>query len=242
MKNPNYTYFMDIYPYALAKIDDINLNKLLSKNPALLYRRLWSYMMNAIPKFTSPKGMDELLIYVRPVFKDNSFTADGIAATFDTKITEPDMACISVGDMVVNCYDSTAEEPDTSMYDPVMGIITFDVAPTEGTEIEVDFYTDGYFIKIKPYNTYIATISQILGSCIELMWFTRVANNWLRMAPKAKDKNFKIDSSWNTQKSDDGRIQAITQSLNTEMREFELMLENKRIVKSQDQVVSVIGG
>lgn len=241
LKNPNYTYFADVYPYALAKIDDIRLDKLLGRNPALLYRRMWLYMMNAIPKFTSPKGIKEILKYEKPIFSDFSQTGDGVNATFNTLNVDVDMAFISINGVVVNYYDSNDDKPDTSVYNPVLGTVTFDVAPELGADIDVDFYNDGYFIELKNDHPYIETIKSILGTCIELMWFTRIANNWLRIAPKLKDKNFSIDSSWNTEKADDARTKETKRTLNTEMRDFEAELAYQEIVPAQKQLLKSAG-
>lgn len=232
------TSFMEVYTYGFAEIEDVRLDNLMSENPALFLRRVWDYLRNAIPLFTSPMGIQSKLNdYTEPVFSDATFETDGETTAF-VGTPEMEYVVVTVDDSVVASIETTTEATANGVtYNYETGEITFDVAPQAGT-IYVDYYTDGYF------NSELNTQElYILGVCFRVVWFNKIANTFLRTTPKIKDKNFNMDSSWGMEQADTAKLRAMRSELTDAMAAYENTLAYKTTVPMTSQLLnkSIIG-
>lgn len=226
------TQFSEVYPYGLNGIDDIRLEQLKVNDPALYLNRLWAYLQNAIPYFTSPQGIqDKINDYVEPEFSDFDFVGDGETTVFVVD-KEKEFVCVENAENEPIAVIITAQSTSVNgvTYDPIEGTLTFDTAPDY--EFYVDLYTDGYF------NSKLNIQEMaILGIAFRLCWFKKIANTFLRTTPKIKDKNFNMDSSWGVEQADTARVKALKVELVDAMADYEQYLAYKAVVPSSRQLL-----
>lgn len=230
------TPFFDVYEYAFTEIDDVRMSTLMDENPALFLSRCWEYLRNAIPLFTSPKGMqDKLKDYVEPTYSEQHFNGDGTETTFNG---EPDMdyVIVSVDTIVKAVIDTTDAEGETVTvngitYNITTGEITFTEAP-QGS-IFVDYNTNGYF-NAELNHDEIA----ILAKCFSVVWFNKNANTFLRTTPKIKDKNFNTDSSFGVEQADTAKLRSMRIELHDMMAQYENSLAYKSVVPISSQLLN----
>lgn len=227
------TNFADVYEYAVAEIDDVRLENLKKTNPALYLRRLWDYLRNAIPLFSSPMGMvKKLENYVAPTFDDETFVCDGQTTVF-TLSTGGECICVTNdrGNVVAVIIPAESTTDRGVTYDEETHTLTFATAPHG--EIYVDLYTDGYF----NFDLNIKELS-ILGIAFRLVWFSKIANTFLRTTPKIKDKNFNMDSSWGVEQADTAKVKSLKTELVDAMKEYENSLAYGVVVPSARQLLN----
>lgn len=231
------TNFLDVYEYAFTEIEDVRLDNLMSENPALFLRRCWDYLRNAIPLFTAPKGMqDKLKDYEQPQFDSQSFVGDGTSTAF---AGSPGMADVTIliGEVVVAVLSASEASPIATQngvsYDFETGTIEFDVAPEADADIQVDYYTDGYFNR----ELSVEEIA-ILAKCFSVVWFNKIANTFLRTTPKIKDKNFNTDSSFGVEQADTAKLRAMRIELQDMMSDYEQTMAYKVVVPTGKQLLN----
>ena len=231
------TYFADVYPYGLNEIDDVRLDNLKSNDPALYLRRLWDYLKNAIPRFTSPKGIQaKVSNYTEPKFSDYTFYGDQQTTVFSVD-ADMEYVCVMMGNNNMPIATIVVDGDTTTVngvtYDKINGTLTFEVAPQ--FEFYVDLYKDGYFNEELNEQE-----MSILGVAFRLVWFSKLANTFLRTTPKIKDKNFNMDSSWGVEQADTARVRALKVELVDAMADYEQDLAYKAVVPTGRQLLRQI--
>ena len=102
------TPFFDVYEYAFTEIDDVRMSTLMDENPALFLSRCWDYLRNAIPLFTSPKGMQKKLAdYSAPISSSQTINGDGTTTTY-AGTPNMDYVVVSSTDGVIAVIDTTS--------------------------------------------------------------------------------------------------------------------------------------
>lgn len=229
------TQFSDAYEYSLAEIDDIRLIQLDVANPALYLYRLFSYMQNAIARVTNPKGIQERIgNYTEPILKQSTHTGDGTTTVFTVG---ENADCVTVsdkdGEIIATIIPSESSSANGITYNAENGTITFDVAPAQGYVFNADLYTDGYFnVELNIYEM------NILGIAFRYVWFSKIANTFLRTTPKIKDKNFNMDSSWGVEQADTAKLRAMKTDLVDAMADYERYLAYYSTVPNTWQLIN----
>lgn len=217
--------------YCEKYVDDIRLQELLQTDTPLYARKMWGYFSAAIPLFNIPAEMQDYLLgtaekprLTEPVFADKRYIVSE-TQTSDFTISLGDQykgfelfSCrILSTDSVGNLIEVPTE---IASYDSETGEVTI-VATTEypvqeGTILDFDFYTDGYFTE-----TLTPAIMNILGMCFQVVWLNRFATDWLSLVSKIEDKSFYEQNRANKENADTSRLVFARQQLAGEMRRFE---------------------
>ena len=99
------------------------------------------------------------------------------------------------------------------------GDVTLQEVVGSGVEIQLDFYTDGYFD-----HDLTDEMKNILGLCLQYVWERRFNNDFLYRTPKVKDRNFDTGNEANWISKGTERLRAIYGQLNSAMIGFEQAL------------------
>ena len=220
-----------ITEYCAGSINDQVLQALAVEDKPLYARRMWGYLLRAIPEFNLPANMPLYLMgtpddpkLVKPVFGNMYYTiAEDITDTFTLTLDENgkgyELFCCRLVE-----YDDFENQIllQTSgiTYDAEAGTVTFTATPEnpilKGTTFDMDFYKDGYFVETLSHE-----IMHILSICFEIAWQKRFNNDWLSNVSKVEDKSFSEQNRANKENADTARLQEIRTQLAEEMRRYE---------------------
>ena len=220
-------------------VDDETLQALAVENKPLYARRMWGYLLRAIPKFTLPANMPLYLMgtenspkLVEPVFGSLLYTTtQDITDEFTLTLDEN-----GKGYELFNCQMVEYDDFDNQVLSPMSGItydgetgtVTFNATPEnpipKGTTFDMDFYKDGYFVE-----TLSPEIMHILGVCFEVAWQETFMNNWLSNVSKVEDKSFFEQNRANKIKADTERYEKLKITLAEDMRRYEQNLNYRKM-------------
>ena len=217
------TLFSDVLTgYAMQFIDDVRWQEQLSLNPAQFFRAKSQTLISAIPRFNRPPNMQEYLKYEAPSY------ADAIHAVLDTDTFPLTITTTATGFDLCNVGYVTTDSVGGATYTPITGF-TYDAETGEvviqdelpvGTEIDIDFYTDGYFV-----NDLDDTQKRLLGLCVAYDWYYRFENAFLNVLNPITDKTFTPRSATAEDKrANTGRYAEIMRQLSSEMLAYEQRL------------------
>ena len=217
------TLFSDVLTgYAMQFIDDVRWQEQLSLNPAQFFRAKSQTLISAIPRFNRPPNMQEYLKYEAPAY------ADAIHAVLDTDTFPLTITTTATGYDLCNVGYVTTDSVGGATYTPITGFI-YDAETGEvviqdelpvGTEIDIDFYTDGYFV-----NDLDDTQKRLLGLCVAYDWYYRFENAFLNVLNPITDKTFNPRSATAEDKrANTGRYAEIMRQLSSEMLAYEQRL------------------
>ena len=217
------TLFSDVLTgYAMQFIDDVRWQEQLSLNPAQFFRAKSQTLISAIPRFNRPPNMQEYLKYEAPAYADEIHTVldtDTFPLTITTTATGFDLC--SVGYVTTDSVGGATYTSITGFtYDAETGAIVVQDALPVGTEIDMDFYTDGYFV-----NDLDDTQKRLLGLCVAYDWYYRFENAFLNVLNPITDKTFSPRSATAEDKrANTGRYAEIMRQLSSEMIAYEQRL------------------
>lgn len=206
-----------ITDYAMVEIDDLRMRTELQDNPALFFRGMSLYMKNAIPYFNNPPEMQGWLKNTLPSFADYYWTVP-------TDTTEATVVPTGQPGYEIMSVQIRSEEDNGvvgvtpyigATYDSETGNVTFPAGLTEGTQFQMDFYTDGTFD-----NDLTEEEKRILGLCVDYVWNVRFSGNWLNMQPKVQDANFTVGSEANYTRAQTERMRQKRIALNDEIHKY----------------------
>lgn len=209
-----------ITEYAAVEISDVRLDELLETNPALYFRKMAGYVLNAIPRFNRPPEIRTWLTYTAPIFDDLYYTSDTtqvLPVTVDTGKTDFDLC--SVGLIGTDALGNPYYTPVTASYDSDTGEVVIQSDLQAGQEVQFDFYTDGSFT-----NTLTVDMLRILSLCMQYVWESRFTNDFLIQFPKIKDKSYGVEAEANTSRAGTERLRMLKEQLNAEMLRYEQTL------------------
>lgn len=222
-----------ISDYAMVEINDIRLDRVLTDNPALFYRRMWLYFSHGLPQFSRPPEIRQYLEtgLIAPEFADFEWVSTD-ESVLDSETVETGLigyelfSCALVetdgaGNTIYTAY------PDAE-YDPETGEVEFPAQSAVGLEYTMDFYTDGSFAQ-----TLTRTQKRILGLCTHAAWESRFTNDFLKRQPKNKSKSFDTISEAATTAADTVRIKVVRANLETEIEKYERDCEYATEVPNQ---------
>lgn len=218
-----------ITDYAMVEIDDLRMRTELQDNPALFFRGMSLYMKNAIPYFNNPPEMQGWLKNTLPSFADYYWTVP-------TDTTEETVVPTGQPGYEIMSVQIRSEEDNGvvgvtpyigATYDSETGNVTFPAGLTEGTQFQMDFYTDGTFD-----NDLTEEEKRILGLCVDYVWNVRFSGNWLNMQPKIQDANFSVGSEANYTRSQTERMRQKRIALNDEIHKYAQNIAYREIGKA----------
>ncbi len=218
------TQYCDVY------VDDINLKKLLYTNTPLYARRMWQILRPSIALFTIPAEMQIYLTgttshkkLTEPLFNSYRFIADKTytsTVTLNLEEEYKNFELFSSNRIETDEYGGVSTVEFPALYDEKNGKIDISASEEkpliEGTVIDFDFYTDGYFEE----NLSLEMLN-ILGVCFQFVWTDRFNTDWLSNVSKIEDRNFSEQNRANKMRADTQRLESIGQKLSGMMRRFE---------------------
>ena len=159
-----------ITDYAMVEIDDLRMRTELQDNPALFFRGMSLYMKNAIPYFNNPPEMQGWLKNTPPSFADYCWTVPTDTAE-ETVVQTGQLGYELMSVQILSEEDNGVVGVTPyigATYDSETGNVTFPAGLTEGTQFQMDFYTDGTFD-----NDLTEEEKRILGLCVDYVWNVR---------------------------------------------------------------------
>lgn len=206
-----------ITDYAMVEIDDLRMRAELQDNPALFFRGMSLYMKNAIPYFNNPPEMQQWMKNTPPSFADYNWTVP--TDTAEETVVQTGQLGYELMSVQILSEEENGVVGVTpyigATYDSETGNVTFPAGLTEGTQFQMDFYTDGTFD-----NDLTEEEKRILGLCVDYVWNTRFSGNWLNMQPKIQDANFSVGSEANYTRSQTERMRQKRIALNDEIHKY----------------------
>ena len=230
-----------ITQYCSRYVDDIRLTDLAETDAPLYARRMYQYLMPAIPLFSVPTEMQEHLLgtitnpkLVEPQYDSTLYTVDeDYNTTLEISLGE-EFIGYEICACRIKSTDDTGEiilMPIAVDYNSATGVVTIDATienPIEsGTILDFDFYKDGYFTE-----TLTPTIMNILGMCFQVIWLEGFSTEWLSMVTKVEDESFYEQNRANNKRADAEKLKLARQQLAGEMRRYEQNLYKKSYVRN----------
>lgn len=215
------TTFEQIECAAMTYIkNDLSLDWDLKNRLPVFYRRMWNYMLAAIPLFNKPPTMlARLHSYTEPQYSDvlYSVTEDPANGTITVATGITGMDICSAGIVSDDEFGNPQYLPLTvDSYDAEIGTVVISGGISIGDEIDIDFYASGSFEA-----DLNATESDILAFCIYDVWEHRFDNNALERASKIRDANFTTISEASQTNAGTDRQTAVDRQLFDKLRMYE---------------------
>lgn len=226
--------------YGLVAINDMRLYEELEANPALFFRKMAQYMVNAIPLFNRPPEIVTHLVCLAPQYDDYQYTVPSDASfpvTLETGKLDYELCCVTILGTDEHGNPEYTEVTDF-VYDSETGNLTLNTETAEGTVYDINFYTDGKFV-----NELAMEVKMILGECLHLVWEQRFSASWLDRAQKPRDKTFDLPNEANWTRAQMEKAELVRQRLNGLIYAFEQRVEYNRVFprgRTMPTVVSVV--
>lgn len=226
--------------YCSVYVDDMRLEELAEADQPLWARKMWGYLLPAISLFTVPTEIQDFLVgdttkpkLVYPQYADTLYTVTDGEKTVDFTV---ELGEEYAGYEVCACRvmgkknGTTFYSPLTVVsYDSTTGNVMIAASKTnpvaEGSVIDFDFYTDGYFV-----NDLSTDVQNILGMCFQVVWQDRFNTDWLSNVSKVEDKSFFEQNRANKERADTERLEMLRRKLAGEMRLFEQNAYYRKVV------------
>ena len=186
-------------------------------NPAQFGIRMEMYMLNGIALFTRPELVQDLLADREDAKVDN----------LQTILEEPtkSLKTDKKGFDEVNATYIKGIDEDTDMpivenlplsYNKETGEIVFVEEQPIGTDIDIDFYKDGYFNQ-----DLNLTEKRILGRCIQESWENKFMGREIDRMLIIEDRQTKVANQANRSNSLTQRFEVLSGVLQAEMQRYE---------------------
>ncbi len=217
------TLFSDVLTqYAMQFIDDVRWTEQLTLNPAQFFRAKSQALISAIPRFNRPPNIQQYLKYIEPSYSDTTHTVintDVFPLTVETGNSGYELC--SVGYVLTDSVGGATYTSITDFtYDSETGNVVVNEQLQEGTVIDFDFYTDGYF-----ENDLDDTQKRLLGLCVAYDWYYRFENAFLNVLNPITDKTFSPRSATAEDKrANTARYTEISRQLSSELIAYEQRL------------------
>ena len=200
--------------------NDLSLDWDLKNRLPVFYRRMWNYMLAALPLFNKPPTMmARLKNYTEPQYSDVLYHVDDEPTDGIVTISGiPDMDICSAGVVNSDEYGNPQYLPLTvNSYNPETGEVVVSGGVTLGDEIDIDFYKSGSLdVTLNP------TECDILAFCIYDVWEHRFDNNALERASKVRDASFTTISEASQTAAGTARQSAVDSQLFDKLRMYEM--------------------
>lgn len=216
------TTFEQIECAAMTYIkNDVSLDWDMANRLPVFYRRMWNYMVAALPLFNKPPTMlARLHSYTEPTFSDVLYTVN--EEPTDGRITVPTgivgMSICSAGIVTEDEFGSPTYLPLTvESYNAETGEVVISGGLSYGDEIDIDFYSSGALaVDLNP------TEIDILAFCIYDVWEHRFDNNAIERMSKVRDASFTTISEASQTNAGTDRQKAVDAQLFDKLRMYEM--------------------
>ena len=227
-----------ITEYCAQYVNDQNLIGLASEDMPLYARRMWGFFQAGIPYFTIPAEMQNYLLGTEENPNITLPKYDSLIKTVVAELTQDTVVDLGEGfigyelfccrvrntDDFGNIYYTAAPNVE---YDSAAGTITIHATAEnpvpQGTQYEIDFYTDGNFS-----HTLNAEQMKILGYCFQVVWQTNFNNDYISNVAMIEDRSFGVQNKANKMNADTARLREVRNQLYDEMRRYEQNLFYKK--------------
>ena len=227
-----------ITEYCAQYVNDQNLIGLASEDMPLYARRMWGFFQAGIPYFTIPAEMQNYLLGTEENPNITLPKYDSLIKTVIAELTQDTVVDLGEGfigyelfccrvrntDDFGNIYYTSAPNVE---YDSAVGTITIHATAEnpvpQGTQYEIDFYTDGSFS-----HTLNAEQMKILGYCFQVVWQTNFNNDYISNVAMIEDRSFTVQNKANKMNADTARLREVRNQLYDEMRRYEQNLFYKK--------------
>ena len=212
------TSFTKIYERTLSQyIDDFALKK-YNGSLIAMNQDLQSYLLSAIPEFTTPISIiEKIQDYTEAEGMTENFTGDGTTTTF-TLSTEP-----IEGSIIELSVDSTVLT-DGYEYDTDTKTVTFDTAPEEGAEIAISWYFCGEFT-----NDLNLIEQSILSDLMVWKWLVRERDNIADIRRLLRDTDYSLWSEEKTMTSKATLADIAREKASKAMKQYGWSIYNKNL-------------
>lgn len=220
-----------ICDYGMVLINDIRLTEELANDPALFFRKMSLYLKNAIPMFGKPPEEKARLCGTEPRYDSYTFTVqeDG-EQTIETGMTGYELCSVEI--IRLDKFGNPVSVPvQGTTYDAETGTVTIPEGPEVWDRLDINFYTDGAFPVELSYSE-----KEILGLCLQYIWESRYAGDWLNRVPKPKGKSFDVPSSAPQTRADTERLQFLKYQINGKIRSYMQSLAYQNVVPPAKQL------
>ena len=227
-----------ITEYCAVIVNDQRLIELAQEDMPLYARRMWGYLQAAIPLFTLPAEMQNYLLGTEENPNATMPKYDSVIKTVIAELTQDtvvelgaDFADYELFCCRERCYDEFGNvyyypAPNVD-YNAENGTITIHATAEspvpQGTQYEIDFYTDGYF-----FHTLTPEQMDILGSCFEVVWWKNFINDYISNVPMIEDRSFTVQNKANKMNADTTRYKEAESKKNDKMRRYEQNLYQRK--------------
>ena len=227
-----------ITEYCAVIVNDQRLIELAQEDMPLYARRMWGYLQAAIPLFTIPAEMQNYLLGTEENPNATMPKYDSVIKTAVAELTQDTVVELGADftDYELFCcrerrYDEFGNvyySPATNVeYNAADGTITIHATAEnpvpQGTQYEIDFYTDGYFSHALTHEQ-----MDILGSCFNVVWWTNFSNDYISNVPMIEDRSFTVQNKANKENADTARIKEARNQLYDKMRRYEQNLYQRK--------------
>lgn len=200
--------------------NDLSLDWDLKNRLPVFYRRMWNYMLAALPLFNKPPTMlARLHSYTEPQYSDVLYRVEDEPVNGQITVSGiPDMDICSAGILREDEYGNPGYYPLTvDSYNAETGDVVLSGGISLGDEIDIDFYKSGELNA-----TLNPTECDILAFCIYDVWEHRFDNNALERASKVRDASFTTISEASQTAAGTARQSAVDSQLFDKLRMYEM--------------------
>lgn len=177
-------FFTDIYKPAIGLFDDPKITDAFNTSPISFFKIMYTYLQNAIPRFTNPMIMKKLL--------SATTLPDGQVEIIDGNGTNS--YTVTVSPLINSYFEYTIDgKLVEGNYDSTLQIITFKDIVNTGSTISFEWYFPGKFTNDIDY-----TAQNILARLLVLCWTEKEKNFLLDIRRLLGDTDFKLPSEANS--------------------------------------------
>lgn len=229
-----------IAEYCDMYVDDIRLRELSASNPPLYARQMYGYLKPALSNIDIPEDIPMYIFgvcnekVVEPIYDSTNYVFTE-TATEDVTI---ELGYQYIGYELYHCHIRKDNNgcieyiPIKTYYDEYSGIVRVPATPEhpiiEGTELEFDFYSDGFFKE-----NFSSELLSIIGTAFQLQWLERFTTDYLSLVPKVEDKSFYEQNRANKENADTTKIIEVRRVLSDKMRRY---AENQAIRRMKGRI------
>ena len=219
------TWSESICDYGMVEINDIRVTEGLANDPALFFRKMALYLKNAIPMFGKPPEEKARLKGTEPKYDAYTCTVETAGEqTIETGKTGYELCSVEV--IRLDKFGNPVSAPvEGASYDPETGTVTVPEGQTAGDRLDINFYTDGVFPVELSYSE-----KQILGLCLQYVWESRFAGDWLNRVPKPKGKSFEVPASAPQTRADTERLTFLKRQIDGKVRSYAQSIAYNNVV------------
>lgn len=219
----------------MTETPDVRMGMELGENQAAFFRKYAGLLMEAVPRFDRPPEAESWLRYRPPRSAGYLYTAPEPLqdAPLTVSTGQTGFELCSCGTLTVSSLGNPVYTPLSGNYDSETGTVTFAaVTLAAGGKISFDFYADGEFcLELN------GAMTRILALCMQYVWESRFATDYLVQTPKVQDSAFKTSGTESgLSRANTERLRYLKASLNDELCRFEQSLVYRGAIPETEKI------